>query len=405
MRKIIFVNRFFYPDHSATSQLLTDLAFDLADRGWSVMVITSRQLYENSLAGLPVIENVSGVMVRRVISSSNGREKLLGRAFDYLSFYFGAIKEMAKLVKKGDIIVVKTDPPLMSVFGALVAKWRHAILVNWIQDIFPEIASALGVKGFSRGVNGLLKKVRNKAWIMSSENVVLSNKMKAILVKEGVSENNIAVIHNWADGQEILPIAPELNWLRNEWGLENKFVVGYSGNMGRAHDFTTIMSIAYALKDNPNVVFLFIGGGAQKEYIQAEALDKGIINIIFKEYQDRKKLSYSLSVPDLHMISLKPELEGLIVPSKFYGIAAAGRPVLYVGEVDGEIPRVLNEERCGKAIGVGDVDEGVRFIRRMMDERSSRIEMGVNIRRVFERRFEKENALGAWRSLLESLDV
>jgi hypothetical protein len=137
---IIFVNRFFFPDHSATSQLLSDLCFFLAGKGFQVHVVTSRQLYEDPEAELDTEEEVNGVKVHRVWTSRFGRTNLLLRAVDYLTFYLSAGYQLLLLVSRGNVIVAKTDPPLISVVAWLVARLKGAALINWLQDLYPEVA-------------------------------------------------------------------------------------------------------------------------------------------------------------------------------------------------------------------------------------------------------------------------
>ena len=137
MTRVIFVNRYFSPDHSATSQVLSDLTFHLAAIGHDVHAVTSRQLYDDSRAVLLESENIKGVQVHRVASTRFGRGALSGRALDYLSFYRSVRRSLREIAHAGDIVVAKTDPPLLSVALASVARQRRARLVNWLQDIYP----------------------------------------------------------------------------------------------------------------------------------------------------------------------------------------------------------------------------------------------------------------------------
>ncbi len=140
--KLLFVNRFFFPDHSATSQILSDLAFELAGRGYQIEVITSFLSYDGSRK-LKRRETVRGVTVIRLPTSAFGRGKLLGRAIDYLTFYLAAFFCLMRRVQRGDIVVAKTDPPLLSLLTAPVCRLKGAWAVNWLQDLFPEVAEAL----------------------------------------------------------------------------------------------------------------------------------------------------------------------------------------------------------------------------------------------------------------------
>ncbi len=142
--KIIFLNRFFYPDHSATSQMLSDLAFELAGKGHNVQVITSRLTYEGDRMLSPQ-EKVANVAVSRVPTTAFGRDKLLGRTLDYFTFYISAGFRLALDAQRGDVVVVKTDPPMLSVVAGPIALVKGARYINWLQDLFPEVATALGV--------------------------------------------------------------------------------------------------------------------------------------------------------------------------------------------------------------------------------------------------------------------
>lgn len=400
MRKIIFINRYFYPDHSATSQLLTDLVFDLTKQNVDVQVITSRQIYDNPSSKLHAVETVCGVHIKRVWTSRFGRGRLWGRVLDYLTFYLSTAWCLARTVDRGDVVVAKTDPPLISVVAAVMVGMRGATLINWVQDMFPEVASALGVKGMA-GVESLLRRLRNFSFRIASTNVALGNRMAAKIIAQGINPEKVKVIPNWSDGMKVKPIASDQNTLRKEWGVHDKFVVGYSGNMGRAHEFRTIIDTANLLKFDRNIVFIFIGNGANREWIGAEVRKLQLGNVIFKPYQDQDKLTQSLCVPDIHIISLWPKLEGLIVPSKFYGIAAAGRPALYIGDSDGEIPKILREEQCGYTINVGDAEGAAMYLRKLSSDRDAAYRMGLNSRSVFERRFDRKLSLALWREILQ----
>jgi colanic acid biosynthesis glycosyl transferase WcaI len=363
--QIIFLNRFFYPDHSATSQMLSDLAFFLADAGHEVAVITSRQRYDDPAAGLPSEETVRGVRIHRVRTPRFGRGNLAGRALDYLGFYVAATRRLRLILSPGDIVVAKTDPPLISIPAAWVARQKKARLVNWLQDVFPEVAMALGIRGLAGPTGRLLRSLRNWSLCQASMNVVIGERMRDRLLAAGIPQDKVTVIPNWADGEAIRPMAPEDNPLRREWGLDGKFVVGYSGNLGRAHEYETILGAAEQLRNDPRIAFLFIGGGAQMVRVREIARARGVDNIVSQPYQPRERLNLSLGAADVHLVVLRPELEGLIVPSKAYGCLAAGRPIIFVGDAEGEIARVLRSAGAGIDCPVGDQTRLATIIREM----------------------------------------
>ncbi len=404
---LIFLNRFYAPDHSATSQMLTDLAVALAGQGQRVQVVTSRQRYLDAGARLPARESLQGVEVHRVWTSRFGREGLPGRAVDYLSFYLSAAWRLRRLVRPGDLVIAMTDPPLLSVLVRWALVGRRVRLVNWLQDLFPEVAAALRVRLAGGVVGRVLQRWRDVSLRAAALNVVIGERMAERLRAAGVAPAHIRVIHNWADGAAIRPLDPETNPLRRAWGLEHAFVVGYSGNLGRAHEVATVLDAAAALRaepsgDEPPVVLLFIGGGHQVAELRAEAARRGLDNLQFRPYQPRECLSESLGVADMHWISLRPALEGLIVPSKFYGIAAAGRPVLFVGDEDGELARLLRAHDCGTAIAHGDGPAFAAAVRRLRDDPAWRRRQGDNARRLLDERFEQQLALREWGEIVRA---
>ena len=400
MLKVIFINRYFYPDQSATSQLLTDLAFSMTDIGKEIHVITSQQSYSGDNHSLPRKEIVRDVHIHRIRTTHFGRAALIGRSIDYLSFYFSSMTLLLTLTSKEDMIVAETDPPLISIVAAFVAKLKAARLINWLQDLFPEVATELGVKIARPPLSTLLKFLRNRTLYYADKNVVIGTLMADKLEKEGVPKEKISTIHNWADGTKIQPIKPDNNPFRKAWNLNNKFVIGYSGNMGRSHDFDTILEAIHILKDDPSIVFLFIGDGAQLPRIREEISKRDLSNVVFKPYQDRERLAESLSACDVHLITLKSTLEGLIVPSKFYGIAAAGRPSIFIGDPNGEIAQILQKYDCGISIIEGDGVALAEAIHQLKGNPTRHLELSENARHMFAQYFGFIIAEEKWRSIL-----
>lgn len=400
--KIIFVNRYFHPDHSATSQILADLAFDLAARGRRVHVIASRQTYDEPGAMLPRSEEIGGVRIDRVATTRRGRGRLAGRAADYASFYISAAAKAWRIARRGDVIVAKTDPPLLSVPLGRVAALRRATLVNWLQDLYPEIAAALGV-GMPAWQTRLLQRARNRSLLRASKNVAIGDDMRARLAAAGVPEETLEIIPNWTDDEAVRPVAPERNPLRKAWGLEGRFVVGYSGNLGRAHEFETVLAAAELLRAEEDIRFLVVGGGHRYGELRQEAAKRGLTGFVFQDYQPRERLAESLSVPDVHWLSLKPVLDGLLLPSKFYGIGAAGRPMIVIGSPGSEFARLVREHRCGEAVAIGDAAGVASAITSLRGDPERRLKMGEAARAMVTRHFSKAEALARWRALLDEV--
>ena len=176
--KLIFLNRFFYPDHSATSQMLSDVAFGLAQRGYAVSIIASRQRYDAPGDKLRTREMINGVAVYRIWTSRFGRQNLFGRTIDYATFYLSAAWRLWRLAQSRDVVIAKTDPPMLTIIAAPICRLRGARLVGWLQDIFPETAEALGVGGrTARLAYAIMRKLRNKSLEAAVICVVLGEHM------------------------------------------------------------------------------------------------------------------------------------------------------------------------------------------------------------------------------------
>ena len=320
---------------------------------------------------------------------------------DYLTFCLSATVRLLRLVRRGDVVVAMTDPPLISVPAALAARLKGGRVVNWLQDLFPEVARELDFKRAARVIGDCLAWCRDRSLSMASCNVVLGDLMAAKVAGRAIPANRIRVIHNWSCGEQIRPLAPELNPLRREWGLDGKFVVGYSGNMGRAHDFTSLIAAAQQLAERRDIVFLLIGAGKQLPEVEATVRAQRLGNVMFRPFQRRENLAHSLTAPDCHIVSLRPALEGLIVPSKLYSSIAAGRPVIFLGAPDGEVGRLLNDgPPFGIHVAPDDVAGLVSAIEGLNADRVRSATLGRAGRRLFEQRFDKPLAFAKWRALM-----
>jgi colanic acid biosynthesis glycosyl transferase WcaI len=401
--KLIFVNRYFDPDRSATSQMLSDLAFHLATRHHDVHVVTSRQLYDDPGAILPAAENIRGVTVHRVRTSRFGRNALAGRTIDYASFHFTAADRLIRLARPNDIIIAKTDPPLVSVTAAGAARLRGARLVNWVQDLFPEVAERLGVLSRDGASAGVLRRARDIGLRQAAANVAIGTRMARRLEAVTNGAGKVCTIGNWANDDAVSPVPAAQNRLRRDWDLEGRFIVGYSGNLGRAHECETLLGAAERLRGQSDIVFLFIGGGHRLDGVRAGFAERKLESLRVRPYQPWAGLGNVLSLPDVHWVSLRPELEGLIVPSKFYGICAAGRPVIMVGDTEGEIGSIVDDAGCGMAVAGGDDAGFASAVLRLRDDCALREAMGLRARRLLDNRFRRSKALRLWQDLIGEL--
>jgi glycosyltransferase involved in cell wall biosynthesis len=293
---------------------------------------------------------------------------------------------------------------LISIVAMRAVRRRNAHLVNWLQDIYPEVAIQLNVPLLKSPIGRGISALRDRSLKAAQANVVVGQRMATQVLSRKILRSRVHVIPNWTDDEEISPFPRTDNPLRRQWGLEDKFVVGYSGNLGRAHEFDTILTASQRLKDHPRIVFICVGGGHSFDDLSRRVDQHGLRRTFrFFPYQDRSMLKYSLGVADVHWISLKPQLEGLIVPSKFYGVAAAGRPVIAISAKDGEIAQLVEQNACGVVIGPGDAKALADALIELSGDIERVAEMGRRARAMLEAHFTRRQAFESWRAVLDSV--
>jgi glycosyltransferase involved in cell wall biosynthesis len=301
------------------------------------------------------------------------------------------------------MFVFLTNPPLFSVFGTLVKKIRGGRFVYILMDIYPEILIRAGTLREGSVVARILRWIARASLSGADTVVVLGEDMKKVAIRSGASPEKIIIIRNWADPGILHPVTHRENRFRREWGLDGKFVVEYSGNLGVSHSFDDLLSVAEELSGHDEIRFLFVGGGVRFKEVGKTVASKGLGNVVIRPYQDAADLSHSLSAGDVHYVSLRNGFEGLVVPSKAYGIMAAGRPMIYQGNEEGEIAQMIVRERIGFVVPEGD-RAGLRDgILRLYRDREMAARMGMFARRALEEKYSASIGLAEYRKVLAAV--
>jgi colanic acid biosynthesis glycosyl transferase WcaI len=393
--RVLILNQFFYPDYAATSLLMTELADTLVQRGVYVTVATGRGLYRGGKK-LPKKDEYKGIHIQRCWTTSFGKGNVLGRLVDYFSFYLGATWGLLR-IQKHDVVMSLTTPPLIGCIGLLVGRLRGMRVVALEQDVYPEVAIALGTLKETSVVTRLLRSVSTAVLCRSDRIIALSTCMRQRLrAKVGsASLPPIDVIHNWADGRTIKPSARE-NWFSNEHDLLKHFVVLFAGNFGKVNDFKTVLEAAHLLKNNGNILFLFVGGGEKAAEIEKFQTKYDLRNIRVLPYHPPSQMADILASAHVSLVTLAKGLAGLSVPSKTYWSLAAGRPVLFVGDLNSDIAQLVTANSCGAAVPSGNSDELAKILSGWESDRARLSELSSAARDLFERRFDLQIAVDSY---------
>jgi colanic acid biosynthesis glycosyl transferase WcaI len=384
--RVLFLNRSFWPDREATGQFLTELCDDLSiDHEVTVVAGPSYHTEDRNTGGFRLWsrQRRGKVTIIRTWGTRFSKSNLAGRLVNLGTYYLLAAI-VAYRLPRPDVIVAETDPPLLGALAAVLKRRWGCRLVYNVRDLYPDIAEVTdGVR--SPFLLDLLRRGNDYAYERADLIVTLGRDMARRIVDKGVPTEKVVVVPDWVDCGRIGPLAS--NPFRRGFG--NKFVVMYSGNIGLSQQLELVLEAAGRLRDDDRILFALIGEGARKNWLEERARAMGLKNVRFLPYQPLENLGESLSAADLHLIPLAPGVAGCLVPSKIYGILAAGRPFIAMMEDSAEVAQIARDNAVGFVVRPGDVDALVGAIREGVDAPERLRQMGLRARRLAELRFDR----------------
>lgn len=360
-RTLLILSQVYLPDAASVGQHVADAAAEMARRGWRVVVLTSRNGYDDPSVRYPLREVRDGVEIVRLPWCSFGKGSIAVRLLGGFSFVIQAILR-GLTVGRLDVILVSTSPPMASLAALALAWLRRASVKFWIMDLNPDQMVVLG-----RLAPGSVP-VRVFDWInrrilRRAEDVVVLDRFMADRVNAKLPvREKLSIIPPWPLDDYLAPVPHSENPFRVAHGLQQKFVVMYSGNHGPTNPFTTILEAAAVLRDDPRIVFVFIGGGVGKREVELA----GLPNVRSLPYQPLDALRYSLSAADLHLVTIGDEVVGVVHPCKVYGAMAVARPILLLGPSESHVGDILSVASLGWTIRHGDVVGAVALLQSLL---------------------------------------
>ena len=391
--RVLLLNQAFYPDVAATAQYASDLAVSLIQRGHQVTVVCGRRAYASPAATYPARETWRGVEIRRIWNSALGRSARWRRAVDFASYIVICILHLC-VVRRCDVVIGLTSPPLISWIGAWFARLKGGRFVFWVMDLNPDEAIAAGWLNPTSRTSRMLQWMLNDSLRRSSLVIVLDRFMAQRISAKGVEPDAIAVVPPWSLDDIVAYDGAGRARFRAEHGLTEKFVVMYSGNHSPCHPLTTLLEAAERLRDTKEIAFCFIGGGSEVQTVARFAAERTLSNITVLPYQRLNALGASLSSADLHTVVMGNPFVGIIHPCKVYNIRALGIPFLYIGPPESHVTHLAPTY----SVRHGDVDAVVRHI-----ETAAAAGSGALDRSRTDKPMNRDRAVGRMVSLLESM--
>ena len=409
--RLLLYSIYYWPEVASTAQIYTDLCESLTD-DFDVTVICAVPCYEGEIAPEYQTEPVyreehAGVSIVRIRVPPVDKRDKLSRVRNILAFWRRA-RSATRDLGGFDVVMTCSQPPILGgmlgVFGKRATGGR---LAYGIQDMNPEQTMAVGYAGgrlTHRAMLALDKRSCRRADLVITVGRDMRQTLESRFAGGQVPRN--VVINNWADDESIRPLPKDDSGVaafRRRYGLEGKFVVMYSGNLGLYYDLPALLDVFAEFAGEPDVAFAFVGDGAVRADLERIATERGMKNVVFAPYQDKADLACSLAAADVHLVCNAKGIKGVSVPSKIYGVMAAGVPVLGVLEEGSEVWRIVEESGCGILAHAGDYDEVRSALGQILDGRERFVEAHSTGREYLEAHLAREKSIAAYREVLTEL--
>lgn len=373
-QKILLVSQVFPPDPAAVARVMGDVGVELAARGDQVVVFTSDRGYDDPTVRYPARSDSDGLRIRRLPFCSFGKGSISLRLLGGVSFTLQSIVR-ALMLPALDTIVVSTAPPMASLVALVVGALRRVRVVYWPMDLNPDQALALGLAREGSLTVRLLDWL-NRAILRRADVVIaLDHAMARRLERKQRVAHTLVIVPPWPEEDDVPDVPPLENPFRAAHDLEGRRVIMYSGTLGLANPVRTLLEAAEQFEDRPDLVFLFIGGGAG----MSEVRSRNRPNVRWLPYQPFDQLRYSLAAGDVHIVSLGDPMAGIVHPCKVYGAMARARPILYLGPPESYLTEMMAEADFGWQVRHGDVAGAVAVIRGILESEPGSLErIGAN---------------------------
>ncbi len=417
-KKILIYAHYYAPDVASTGQILQDMAEGMTDE-FDVTIICTVPSYTGTISekykGKKTYrEEISDVRVLRVPVPEFNKNSKMSRIKNLIAYYLGA-RNATKIVGKQDYVFTISQPPIMGgMLGAYGKKKLKAKFIYCIQDYNPEQIEATGYIKM-KPLMSVARWLDNRSCRKSDLVITVGRDLVETLKKRfsGKTVPNHIMINNWIDEKEIYPLEadnPGVVEFKKRHGLEGKFIIMYSGNIGLYYDLDGLIRVIEKFRDaktldGRDVVFTFVGSGSVLDKLVLYKKEHGLDNVKFIPYQDKDKLIYSLNATDLHWCVNAKGIKGVSCPSKFYGIAGVGKPVLGVLERGSEVQMLIDEIGCGRCSEPGDYEEVERNIRWFIDNAGSDelAEMGKRGHEYLVHHLSKDVSIGKYIETIKGL--
>ncbi len=406
MKRIIIVNQHYYPELASTGQVFQEIAEHFVREGYWVKVIAGRPFYHDyttkdmNFKRLAKKEILNGVHIRRLWNTTFKKSCFIGKVLNLLTFQISLLLYMLVAITKKDIVLVGTNPPMGIICGALAKKIKKFKFIGVIQDLYPDILISTGMTQKTNIIYCVLHKLMKFAFRSCDTLITISQSMKEYIEKK-YDIKDVTEINNMIIG-ELYPI--ENRKLKEDKGFGEKFVVMYSGNFGIAHEYETLLDSMRHLKGNKDILFYIVGGGIHYTKLQAECHKEGLENVVFENYVEKDQLNQNLNLADIQLVIFNNNFKNVLMPSKYYGILACGKPLILITDGENDITRDIKEYRIGFILQKGEGKQLADKLIELTQKVELREELSHKAKYLYKIRYTKQVVLQKYSEVIRRYD-
>ena len=388
---IVIISQYFYPSHASTSQLMTDLANGLLEHNHNVKVYTGTPCNSHELKNLKIT---------RSLDPLQSSKSILGKLISSLFFLVGALFYVTFKVNKTDSLLIASNPPYSGIIGIVFKFLKGGKYYFLLQDVFPESAILSGIIKPESKLIYILNRLIYFICKNSEKTIILSDSMKKFMESKYPDLENLCIIENWSI-ENISITTKENNAFANEYGLDKKFTVLYSGNIGRLHDIETLAETVKKLNvTQPDIQFVFIGDGAKLKLLEDYQHKFTLKNLLLLPFQPRELLSQTLTACDVALVSLVKGAEQIVAPCKLYGMLASGRAIVSISEQGSYIDNLLSSGDCGINCPPGNFEQLADILQKLSISPERVKKMGLNAHKLYLEKYTLNRALEEYEAVL-----
>lgn len=400
--RVWVVSELYHPERTSTGYFLTNIAEALAQQ-FDVNALCSQPTYSARGLVAPRREVRNGVFIRRVRSTRFPKDVLVGRVVNLLTFSLTVFSSAARRLRRGDLVLVVTNPPLLPYMMLLAARLRGARLVLLVHDVYPEVLVATGKARAESALVRLWNRASRRLYRSADRVIVLGRDMRALVAHKIDDHTKIRVIPNWGEVEQVRPSKRAGEFIRARLQLERKFIVQFMGNMGISHAMDALVNAAEALRQDSDVHFLLMGWGARRAWVEQQVTQRTLQNVTVLAPCTEQELCAYLNACDLAIIPFVPGMGGISVPSRIYNVLSAGKPLLALADMDSELARIVREDRVGWIVPAAQPERLSDGIIEAKSQPAVLLEMAARARRAAESKYTLDFVRRSYLALFDEL--